>query len=150
MNPYILSRSQRRRGFALIAAIGVLAALFLIVVAADSAVNRGLRQSHRAFSISKNLETCEAAAQTAVRDYLAALKQNADPAIAIVSSNGDDTIATDLLPLTETDAMYSNGVLIYREGDFRVETKIDGKMRAVWLINSRNGSKRVILLERKA
>jgi hypothetical protein len=143
------ARNRARRGFALIAAIGVLAALFLIVVAADSAVNRGLHQSRRASSISKNLALCEAAAQMAVREYLAAQRQDAEPEGAATLTLAGAKIATELQALTETDVLYSKGIFSYRPGDFWVETEIEGKMGAVWLINARNGRKRVVLLERE-
>jgi len=150
MKRFALTRNGTQRGFALIAAIGTLAAMSFIVIAADITVHRGLRQSERAVSLSKNLEICEASAQSAVRAYLQSLKKGAEPRKAMVYEADEAKVAVKTEPFTETDALYSQSVFAYREGDFRVETQIEGKMRAVWLVNAVNGSKRVVLLEREA
>jgi hypothetical protein len=147
MMPRTLRRS--RQGFALAAALGVLAGLFVLVVAANSAVQGTMRQGKRRETLRNDLAVSEAAVGRA----LALRASSAGTAQPYECEIDGTPCSVRLEALAPSDGLYQSGGLAPRSGDLRVETTVGPPIRAtriVWLINAAPDSRRMILLERGA
>ena len=139
--------SRSERGFALIAALGVLAALLTLVAAVNSSVTFNLMDIKRLRTERAERAVAEAGARQALSE------KAPGPGEALQREYVFDGVGCSVRreAMQGAEDLYSQSGLVFRPGDARLEVRVGAPLRgtrAVWLANATPGAQRMILLER--